>query len=190
MLWFEYEDDGLKPPEHYREAVLATVNTHDLPPTAGYLAGEHVDLRARLGLLTEPVEQARAEAIAERDAMLPILRERGLIGADATEQEIVEALHVLLAASPSVLLGVALVDAVGERRVQNQPGTDREYPNWQVPLAEPDGQCVLVEDLATNERFRSLTAGSTRRSAVNRSRTQQFRFAALGRRPDGCGNGS
>ena len=52
VLWFEYEDGGLKPPEHYRRALLATVNTHDLPPTAGYLAGEHVDLRARLGLLT------------------------------------------------------------------------------------------------------------------------------------------
>jgi len=65
---------------------------------------------------------------------------------------------VLLTASPSVLLGVGLVDAVGERRVQNQPGTHREYPNWQVPLAGPDGQCVLIEDLATNGRFESLTA--------------------------------
>ena len=29
-------------------------DTHDLPPTAAYLAGEHVDLRERLGLLTRP----------------------------------------------------------------------------------------------------------------------------------------
>ncbi|MEU1973194.1 4-alpha-glucanotransferase [Microbacterium sp. NPDC019599] len=158
VLWFEYEGDGLRPPEHYRESVLATVNTHDLPPTAGYLAGEHVDLRARLGLLTQPVEEVRAEAAHERDGMLSILRDRGLIGADATEEDIVAALHVLLTASPSLLLGVGLVDAVGERRVQNQPGTHREYPNWQVPLAGPDGKCVLIEDLAGNERFVSLTA--------------------------------
>ena len=157
ILWFEYENDGFKPPEHYRRAVLATVNTHDLPPTAGYLAGEHVDLRARLGLLAEPVEQARAEAVAERDAMLAILRERGLIGADPTEQQIVEALHLHLVASPSQLLGVALVDAVGERRVQNQPGTENEYPNWRVPLADSAGTAVLLDDLAQNERFRSLT---------------------------------
>ncbi|HEX5731015.1 4-alpha-glucanotransferase [Microbacterium sp.] len=157
ILWFEYENDGFKPPEHYRRAVLATVNTHDLPPTAGYLAGEHVDLRARLGLLTEPVEQARAEAVAERDAMLAILRERGLIGADATEQQIVEALHLHLIASPSQLLGVALVDGVGERRVQNQPGTENEYPNWRVPLADSAGTAVVLDDLAANERFRSLT---------------------------------
>ncbi|MFH8252864.1 4-alpha-glucanotransferase [Microbacterium sp. B2969] len=157
VLWFEYEGDGLKPPEHYRTEVLATVNTHDLPPTAGYLAGEHVELRARLGLLTEPVEEVRAAAAAERDRMLATLRERGLIGAEASEQQIVEALHVLLTASPSLLLGVALVDAVGERRVQNQPGTHREYPNWQVPLAGPDGRAVLIEDLATDDRFAGLT---------------------------------
>ncbi|WP_345800970.1 4-alpha-glucanotransferase [Microbacterium sp. AZCO] len=157
VLWFEYEGDGLKPPEHYRREVLATVNTHDLPPTAGYLAGEHVELRARLGLLTEPVEQARAEARDERERMLATLRERGLIDADPTEQEVVEALHVLLTASPSLLLGIALVDAVGERRVQNQPGTHREYPNWQVPLAGPGGQCVLIDDLPRNARFVSLT---------------------------------
>ncbi|WP_243075918.1 4-alpha-glucanotransferase [Microbacterium sp. SS28] len=162
VLWFEYEGESFRPPEHYREAVLATVNTHDLPPTAGYLALEHVDLRARLGLLTQPLEEVRAEAIAERDRMLQVLRERGLIGADATEQEVVEALHVLLTASPSLLLGVGLVDAVGERRVQNQPGTHREYPNWQVPLAGPDGACILIEDLAANERFVSLTAAVSR----------------------------
>jgi len=157
VLWFEYEGDDFRPPEHYRESLLATVNTHDLPPTAGYLAGEHVDLRARLGLLTQPVDEVRAEATAERDRMLSILHDRGLIGPDASEQDVVEALHVLLAASPSLLLGVALVDAVGERRVQNQPGTHREYPNWQVPLAGPDGKSVLIEDLARNERFVSLT---------------------------------
>ena len=157
ILWFEYENESFKPPEHYRRAVLATVNTHDLPPTAGYLAGEHVDLRARLGLLTEPVERARAAAVAERDSMLAILRDRGLIGAKATEQEIVEALHLHLVASPSQLLGVALVDAVGERRVQNQPGTQDEYPNWRVPLADSVGTAVLLDDLAENERFLSLT---------------------------------
>ena len=171
VLWFEHEDGGFRPPERYREALLATVNTHDLPPTAGYLAGEHVDLRARLHLLTQPVEEARAEAVAEHDAMLELLRERGLIDQDATEEQIIEALHVLLVASPAKLLGVALVDAVGERRVQNQPGTSTEYPNWQVPLADSSGRVVLVEDLADSPRFAALTAavdGALRRSAQDR----------------------
>lgn len=158
VLWFEHEDGHPTPPEHYRAQLLATVNTHDLPPTAGYLAGEHVRLRARLGLLTEPEEQARAEAEAERDTMLNILRERGLIDDGASEQQIIEALHLLVAASPAALVGVSLVDAVGERRVQNQPGTDTEYPNWQIPLADSHGLAMLIEDLPLDERFRSLTS--------------------------------
>jgi hypothetical protein len=31
-----------------------------------------------------------------------------------------------------------------------------------VPLAGPDGRSVLIEDLASNERFASLTASMTR----------------------------
>lgn len=162
VLWFEREGDGFRPPEQYREALLATVNTHDLPPTAGYLADEHVALRARLGLLTRPVEEELAEADAERAQMLALLRERGLLGPSTgsrtgwDEAEVIEALYVLITASPSQLLGVALVDAVGERRTQNQPGTDKEYPNWQVPLADGAGRAVLLDDLASLPRFVAL----------------------------------
>jgi 4-alpha-glucanotransferase len=88
--------------------------------------------------------------------MLALLRDRGLIGEDATEQQVIEALNVLITASPASLLGVALVDAVGERRVQNQPGTDKEYPNWQIPLADSEGRPVLLDDLAAQARFASL----------------------------------
>ncbi len=157
VLWFEREGEGFRPPERYRRALLATVNTHDLPPTAGYLADEHVALRARLGLLTRSVEDELADAARERAAMLALLRERGLIGDEPTEQQVIEALNVLITASPSSLLGVALVDAVGERRVQNQPGTDKEYPNWQVPLADSAGDAVLLDDLPRNPRFIGLT---------------------------------
>src|SRR5690606_38688442 len=51
VLWFERTaEDGILAPEHYRRLALATVTTHDLPPTAGYLAEEHVTLRESLGL--------------------------------------------------------------------------------------------------------------------------------------------
>ena len=69
ILWFEQRraTAGRCRPERWRELCLASVTTHDLPPTAGYLAGEHVDLRERLGLLTRPVEEER-EADAARAA--------------------------------------------------------------------------------------------------------------------------
>nr|WP_309232696.1 4-alpha-glucanotransferase [Actinotalea sp. JY-7885] len=158
VLWFEWEGDRPMPPERYRRLALATVTTHDLPPTAGYLALEHVDLRDRLGLLNEPVEKVREAARAERDQMLAVVAERGLVGADPSERQLVEALHRLVMASPSVLVGVSLADAVGERRAQNQPGTDQEYPNWRVPLADSAQRLVMVDDLFDNPRLRSLVA--------------------------------
>lgn len=157
VLWFEKTDDGRPlPPEDYRRLALATVTTHDLPPTAGYLAGEHVELRDRLGVLTEDVADVRRAARAERDAMIAFLRERSLVGEDPSERELVEGLHRLVRSTPAVLLGVSLADAVGERRSQNQPGTDQEYPNWKVPLGDSSGNLVLLEDLFDSARLRSL----------------------------------
>ncbi|MGC0144386.1 4-alpha-glucanotransferase [Pseudactinotalea sp. Z1732] len=159
VLWFEREADGAPlAPERYRRLVLGTVTTHDLPPTAGYLAEEHVDLRESLDLLTEPVEQVRLAARAERAQMDQALVERGLLPDYPTERERVEALHRYVASSPAMLVGVSLADAVGERRAQNQPGTDTEYPNWKIPLADGAGRCVLVEDLPGNARFASLVS--------------------------------
>ncbi|WP_285242017.1 4-alpha-glucanotransferase [Pseudarthrobacter sp. fls2-241-R2A-127] len=164
ILWFEYDGDSPLAPEKYRTQALASVNTHDLPPTAGYLAGDHVALRSRLGLLERSEAEERAEHNASLEKMFALLRERGFLtevaaGGQSAEEHTVEALHLLLAQAPSVLLGVALVDAVGERRVQNQPGTTGAlYPNWQVPLGGPDGKPVYLDDLPANERFNALLA--------------------------------
>jgi len=157
VLWFERDADGRPlPPEHWRELCLATVTTHDLPPTAGYLRGEHLRIRSELGLLTRPVEEERAIDAADQQAWLDTLRGRGLLRAGAGPRETVEALHRLVAAAPSRLLGVALTDAVGDLRAQNQPGTTQEYPNWRVPLTDSAGRPVLLEDLASSDSVRSL----------------------------------
>ena len=157
IMWFEQTPEGPRPPQDYRPAALTTIGTHDLPPAAGYLAGEHVTLRGSLGLLNRPVEEERALDEAARSAILDLVRGQGLLpGGEVSEAETIEALHRFIARTPSVLIGVGLVDAVGERRSQNQPGTSSEYPNWRIPLAGPDGTPILLEDLAANERFRSL----------------------------------
>ncbi len=146
ILWFEKDGDVPRAPETYRQLCLTSVTTHDLPPTSGYLAGEHVSIRSKLGLLEGDLETELAGAASERDAVLGLARDRGLLddtedGALTTERR-VEALHRLIAASPSALLALSLADAVGERRSQNQPGTIDEYPNWRVPLADADGEAV------------------------------------------------
>ena len=87
----------------------------------------------------------------------------GLLGhdTDATaggidDDELILALHRSLGRTPSRLLALALTDAVGERRTQNQPGTTDEYPNWRVPLAGPDGRPMLLEDVFTDTRAAAL----------------------------------
>jgi 4-alpha-glucanotransferase len=157
ILWFEKDDEGRPlPPESWRELCLATVTTHDLPPSAGYLAGVHVALREQLGLLTRPVADELEVDAAERASVLSMLVERGLLGAGAGERETVEALHRFLTWTPSRLIGVSLADAVGDRRAINQPGTDEEYPNWRMPLADGSGRPVLLDDLPRTRRARSL----------------------------------
>jgi 4-alpha-glucanotransferase len=157
ILWFEHDADGPIPPEKYRQQCLTSVTTHDLPPTAGYLAGEHVTLRESLGLLRRPVEEERAQAAAEQEAVLALVRERGLLPEGHPDvRAAVEGLYAFTALTPSSLLGVALVDAVGETRTQNQPGTSgQQYPNWRIPLAGPNG-AVLIDDLPTDPGFTSL----------------------------------
>ncbi len=172
ILWFERDDHGRpRPPETWRELCLAAVTTHDLPPTAGYLDGEHIRLRDQLGLLTRSVQEERDLDEADRSSWLQLLVERGWLAASGSddasggtpdEEDITVALHRALAATPSGLLGVALTDAVGDRRTMNQPGTHAEYPNWRLPLADGSGHPMLLEDLATLPRVARLAAAVRR----------------------------
>ena len=82
ILWFEREGVQPRQPDQWREFCLATVTTHDLPPTAGYLAGEHLAIRERLGLLTRPVEEERAAYDEEQAVFREHLRGQGLLGED------------------------------------------------------------------------------------------------------------
>lgn len=161
ILWFEHDDDLPRPPEVYRERAMTAVTTHDLPPTAGYLAGEHITLRDRLGLLERPLEEERALDAKRRNAVLDLARERGLLSDEdaASTDGTIAALHRLIARTPSLLVAAALVDTVGEHRTQNQPGTDEKvYPNWCIPLADSAGRAVTVEQLSNNPRVRAVMA--------------------------------
>lgn len=159
VLWFEYADDGRGPlpGEHWRAECLASVTTHDLPPTSTYLAGGHVRLRHDLGLLTRPLAEELEADHQDRAAWLDELVRAGeLQTADAETEDVVAALHRYLGRAPSRLLCLALTDAVGDTRAQNQPGTVDEYPNWRVPLSRPDGTPMLLEDVMEDERTAAL----------------------------------
>jgi 4-alpha-glucanotransferase len=149
VLWFENGHDG-QPlnPEHWRGLCLGSVTTHDLPPTLGYLAHDHIALRSQLGLLTETLEDEIERDAVEQSAVVKILTKRGLIEpGESDHHEILKGLHRFLFQTAAKLKCVALTDAVGDRRTQNQPGTSDEYPNWRIPLSGEDGRRLTIEQI-------------------------------------------
>ncbi len=172
VLWFSRDpdpetggDDGpFRPPERWPERSVATVSTHDLPTAPGFLRGEHVRVRAELGLLDDPAAE-RAKAAAERAELVGLLVERGLLdSAEADEDEIVVAMHALLASAPCRLVLASLYDVLGETRQPNLPGTVDEYPNWRLPLPVPLEQAMTdprVSRVAAALAGRTVRAGES-----------------------------
>jgi 4-alpha-glucanotransferase len=161
VLWFERRAGGMpRRPGSWRRGCLATVGTHDLPPAAAFLDGEQVTIRARLGLLTRPEADERAAAAADLDRFLAMLAAENLIvaGTRPSPEDFTTALYAYLTRTPAKLIGVSLAEAAGERRPQNMPGTTDEYPNWRVPLANGEGDPVLLEDLPGQAGIRSVAA--------------------------------
>ncbi|XUL88162.1 4-alpha-glucanotransferase [Streptomyces galilaeus] len=166
VLWFERDWDGDgRPlaPERWRADCLATATTHDLPPTAARLTGEHVELRYRLGLLTRPVEEERVESATDVGEWLALLARLGLYepatggGRPASEEEAeIHAVHRFLLRTPARMIGVWLPDTIGDRRPQNLPGTWDQYPNWRLPIADAEGRPVTLEELAGSPRLHAL----------------------------------
>lgn len=161
VLWFESGQDG-KPlaPENWREYCMASVTTHDLPPSAGYLAGDHIRLRHRLGLLTESLDEELRKDAQSQQAWIGYLHELGLLDEDEDDStaNVVLAMHRFLNLTQSRVLNATLTDAVGDRFIQNQPGTIDEYPNWRVPLSDKNGNPILLEDVFNLERPLEIAA--------------------------------
>ncbi|MCL1922684.1 MAG: 4-alpha-glucanotransferase [Propionibacteriaceae bacterium] len=148
VMWFEQGEDGPLAPELWRTLCLASVTTHDLPPTLGYLEQSHVYLRSELGLLSRTLDEELLSDVHEQQHMVHFLQSHGFLAIDELEPQMtMEGLYRYLASTPAMLKCVALTDAVGEKRTQNQPGSVDEYPNWRVPLGDRFGQRILVEDI-------------------------------------------
>jgi 4-alpha-glucanotransferase len=120
-----------------------------------------VRLRNELGLLARSYDEELAVHEADLGRWMAALRGAGLLRDDASTEEVVEALHRYLSRTPARLLAISLADAVGDRRAQNQPGTDQEYPNWRVPLTDAHGVPVLLDDLPKVTLLRRLVSTIT-----------------------------
>jgi 4-alpha-glucanotransferase len=174
VLYFERVEGGaFRPPRAYPATALATVNTHDLAPLAGWWAGRDVELRHEVGQLADDgLEAARDERARDRLALVRMLAAEGALDAGALGDDLLgaEALEgapegarptgarptrrwcarrctARCAAAPSWLVGLALEDLVGEPEPVNMPGVagDR-FESWTRRLR------VALEDLAATRR--------------------------------------
>lgn len=177
VLWFESDASGSPTGQpDYRSLTAASIGTHDLPPTAGFLDGEHIRLRDRLGLFTRDLATEDREDVEWQNAILDTTRKAGCFDdpapgpfAGLTREErgetepLIVALTRYVAGTSAALTITQLVDLVGDRRAQNQPGTTQEsYPNWRVPLCDGEGQPVLLEELDRNDLFEQVSAAAQR----------------------------
>lgn len=151
VLWFERDWDAPGqphvPPARWEPETMASISTHDLPTVAGWIADERVHVQHRLGLLDESLEDALASAASDREALLDLLRQEGV-----PDDDLVVALHAVIAPAASRLVLSSPADAVGQLDQPNLPGTVDEYPNWRVPLP------VRLEDFFTDPRVAAAVA--------------------------------
>lgn len=151
VLWFQRDWDTsgqpFTPPSRWHPQALASITTHDLPTVTGWLSAANVALRADLGLLDGSPDAEFARARADRAALLTLLKEQGV-----PTDDLVVALHTLLASSSACLLLTSPADAVGESRQPNLPGTVDQYPNWRIPLP------VTLEQFFADDRTRQVVA--------------------------------
>ncbi|MCW2694796.1 MAG: malQ, partial [Mycobacterium sp.] len=174
VLWFAHDQDDagrtvFTDPAAWRELAMASLSTHDLPTAAGWLEQEHVRVRAALGVLGRPAAEEEEQATRERAALLDLLVDQGLLSEerravadtgqlpDAWIDEVVLALHRLLASSRSAVRLAALGDAVGDRAQPNLPGVaDERYPSWRLPVRDGTGRALSLEEIVKHPRVAAV----------------------------------
>jgi 4-alpha-glucanotransferase len=112
---------------------VASLNTHDMPPFAGFWRGLEIERWQALGLVTEAEATARTEErhTAKR-ALARFLQQRGYLKGDLGDAGLVyRACLSFLADSPARLLLVNMEDLWLETEQQNVPGVVEGRTNWQ-----------------------------------------------------------
>ncbi|MFN2238146.1 MAG: 4-alpha-glucanotransferase [Thermoanaerobaculia bacterium] len=144
MYVLQYE---IWPGNEVREAPagsVASLNTHDMPPFAGYWKGIDLEERHRLGQMPE-LERERQQRDEAREAFTAFVQLRSEQETTGGEPAAVySAAMEYLARGPAEIILANAEDLWLAVEAQNLPGTHREHPNWRRKLAHK------VEELTGN----------------------------------------
>lgn len=173
VLYFERADEGrFKAPYEYPRQVAASASTHDLPTLVGYLHGEDIKVRRRLGIYTEAAAQTLlAERQCDCQRLLEALAHAGFpiasVRADDSRDptSFLHAVHAFLAASSAKLFFAQLDDLLAEPDQLNMPGTVDEYPNWRRKLSVALDDPTFLEALTSIARSCAEWGRSSTRNA-------------------------
>ncbi|MBS1827148.1 MAG: 4-alpha-glucanotransferase [Acidobacteria bacterium] len=142
VLFFEKHPDGRfrKPAEYDRHALVSST-THDLATLAGFWTNRDIEARRNAGLLPdgESYQRQIAERVADKQALLDVLHELGLLPAGFARRasdlpeltgELHNAIIGFLVRTPSIVMVLNQEDLTKETEQQNLPGSTWQYPNW------------------------------------------------------------
>jgi 4-alpha-glucanotransferase len=153
VVRFENEWGSNRPirPEHYPPLSVAVFGNHDLATLRGWWDGTDIGLEREYGAPHDEAE-ARRRREADKEALLALLREQGLVSGASPPPfaELAVAVHRLLGRTKSLLAGAQLDDMLGETQPVNSPSAQR-YPSWRrrysVPLEDLE-RVPLVERIS------------------------------------------
>lgn len=163
VLLFERDTRGFKRARRYATKALATADTHDMAPLAGFWAERDIELREKAGLVNSSAELRREKSSRRKDkaALLRLTK----LQPPAPHEEVhfsrklTGAVHDFLAVTPSDLVGLSFDDLIGEVDPVNLPGVTQEvYPSWRRRTRrtmEEVGWSFEVDDAIRCEKRRS-----------------------------------
>jgi 4-alpha-glucanotransferase len=171
VLYFERTSRGaFRAASRYTPRALATANTHDHVPLAGWWAGRDLALRRDFGFIdgAAAYDDARAARARERTALRRRLVADGALPARVgapSDAVLRGAVHRFLCGTPAALVGVALDDLAGETEPVNVPGVGGDrYSSWTRRMR------VSLEGLATTPAVATALAGTRGRAWRRRRR--------------------
>ncbi len=135
VLYFERDGALPRSAQRISARALATVETHDLVPLAGFAAGRDLRIRRAAGQIGDDAALlgALAERASDHAAWLARLREEGCLAPEAEPDAVAlaGAFHAFLARTAAPLVGASLDDLAGETEPVNVPGVSVEqHRSW------------------------------------------------------------
>lgn len=160
VLWFERDDDVLRPPQTWSPDAVAMTSTHDLPTVAGWWRGRDLDWRDRMGWDADPSAYRNARA-GDRHRFWSAFGTGQDMPVPEDTWPAVDAALRYVARSACKLVLLPLEDVLALDEQPNLPTTIDEHPNWRRRMSAPAAALLDAPEVAARlASFHSIRRGS------------------------------